>query len=356
MARTALTASTLGISFDWAAILYGDSLRFGKFTSDPAALPERGAYLVGTPLDPFTVTAGGGPNTNLSYDQVAYGNAEPNSALNRRIPSFGNATLELELVEGGTETITWTKAGKTYRVDNARYLVPRMKNINSFQTASFGSVESRTVQYDYTFPADDDISLKLDTADNTIITNSEESIRLVEIGDFAMLAYDWTDTDGMTESQRRTVFSRAGTSKKPGDLPVGTPNRYYVGAYQATIVEDGTTVDVRFTHRVIANGAAFFLDFAGMGSNIPQIPSGLSDSEEAQFIPEPRPSTDFSAGDKITVEFAGGSVGLPNPGAKVVVAIPDPLDVDTFTDEQLDAVTVVPNPYLVDHLGQRTMW
>ena len=350
-----ITKSTIGIKFDWTGLQQGDSLRFGKFISDSNQLLERGAYLVGTPQTPFELIPDGTvPNTNLTYGRVVLGNAVQDGRLIRNIPSIGNAKLQLEFEVGGQEDLVWEKGGKTYRVSGVTYLVPKIKNINSFETDPFGSRESRTISYDYDFAPDENIGLKLDTADNIIVTNLEESARLVDKGAFAVLAYDWTDTEGMSAQQRRTVFSRASTSKKPSEYPIGTPNRYYVGAHTATL-DDGSQVDVRFTHRVIVNGASFYLDFAGMGTVQAQLPSGLTSEETARVVPEERPSVDFSAGDKLIVEFAGGAVGLPVPGAKVVVAIPDPtVAPENFTDELLDAVTVVPNPYLVDHIGQRT--
>lgn len=352
-----ITKSTIGVSFDWTALFMGDSLRFGRFVADSNELLPRNRYLVGTSQDPFEVIpAGGSPNTNLAYGQVIYGNIDPDRTLSliRSIPSYGNALIEIEFVEGGTERLQWEKSGVTYTIDNARYLVPRVRNVQSFTTDAFGSREARTIDYDYSYPADDEILLKLDTAAATTLTNLEESARLVDDGEFVMLAYDWTNTADMTAQQRRTVFSRATSSKKPSTEPVGTPNRYYVGEYTAQ-TSSGGTADVRFTHRVIVNGASFYVDFAGMGGIFPQIQGGLSSEDQAKLIPDVRPTTDFSAGDKIRVNFAGGTIGLPQPGAKIVVAIPDPeVDPGEFTDELLDEVTVVPNPYLVDHIGQRT--
>ena len=351
-----ITKSTLGVSFDWTAQFFGDSLRFGKFTADTAQLLPRESYLVGTPLDPFEVLpSGGSPNTNLAYGRVVLGqvDASNNSNLFRSIPSYGNALIEIEFVEGGTERLEWTKNGVTYTIPEARYLIPKVRNVNSFETDAFGAREARTIEYDYEYPADDEILLKFDTASSTTVSDLTESARLVEDGEFVMLAYDWTETAEMTPSQRRTVFSRASGSKKPSERPVGTPNRYYVGEYTAQM-SDGGTADVRFTHRVVVNGASFFIDFAGMGTIIPQL-TGVTSEDIPKLVPENRPTTDFSAGDRIRVNFAGGAIGLPEPGAKVVVAIPDPtVDPSEFTDELLDAVTVVPNPYLVDHLGQRT--
>lgn len=351
-----ITKSTIGVSFDWTAQFFGDSLRFGKFTSDAAQLLPRNRYLVGTPLDPFEVIPSGvAPNTSISYDRMAYGHVDINDniGLFRSIPSYGNALIEVEFVEGGTERLEWTKNGVTYTIPDARYLIPKVRNVNSFETDAFGAREARTIEYDYEYPADEEFLVKFDTASSTTRTDLTESIRLIENGEFVMLAYDWTETAGMTAEQRRVVFSRASGSKKPSDRPVGTPNRYYVGDYTAQ-KSDGGTADVRFTHRVIVNGASFFIDFAGMGTIVPQI-TGVLPEDVPKVIPDVRPTTDFSAGDKIRVNFAGGAIGLPEPGAKVVVAIPDPeVDPSEFTDELLDAVSVVPNPYLVDHLGQRS--
>lgn len=343
-----VTKSTFGIAFDYAGQMFGDSLRFGRYEADSTQLPARGI-----PLDPFQVVdgpAGGSPNTNVVDGTVVHGFSGSQTQSPRNIPSIGQVKLEIEFLEGGTENLEWVKNNKTYRVNNVPYLNAKVRNIATFErNVITEDGASTTVNYDYEFPVDERAKLGVDTASNVTLANEEAVVRLVETGKFAIFAYDWTDINSMTVSDRRSALKR--TSKRPSGRPIGTPNRYYVGSHTATIVEDNTQVDVSFTHRLIANGAITLLDFAGMGD----VTASINASRADQIIPENRPTQDFQAGDKVIVNFSGGALGLPEPGGKIVVRIPDPTPGEgQFTDDLLDAVRVVPNPYLVDHLGQRS--
>lgn len=348
-----ITKSTFGVMFDYTGQQFGDSLRFGQYRSDSTLLNADRTI----PLDPFEIIegpAGGRPNTNLVDGTVIYGNDQNSIQLNQAIPSIGQVKLEIEFKEGGTENLRWSKNNKTYSVNNVPFLTTQVKNIASFQRdviAESGEITQETIGYDYIFPADENAKLGIDTASSVTLANEAATIRLIELGKHAVFAYDWTDVNSMTAQQRRSPLARASASKRPSGKPIGTPNRYYVGEHQATIEEDATQVDVRFTHRLIANGAITLLDFAGMGDITPSIRG----SRAEQIVPDPRPTEDFQVGDKVIVHFTGGALGLPEPGAKILVEIPDPTPGEgQFTDDLLDAVRVVPNPYLVDHLGQRT--
>ncbi|MCB0711701.1 MAG: hypothetical protein KDD67_05155 [Ignavibacteriae bacterium] len=368
-----VTKSTIGVSFDWAGQQFGDSLRFGRYFSDSTMWPNRDSSILGhvivnsngdrefknnfNPFDVVDGPGGGTPNTTLINGSVVYGQDQNSINLNRSTPSIGQPKIEVTFVDGGTENLVWEKDGKTYTVNGVRYIVPVVRNINSFSYDVFttnGEQLEEEVKYNYEFPPDGDIGLRLDTAASTVLRNEEAVIRLVDLGEFAMLAYDWTSISGATPAQRRDLLSyRTNTARTPSVSPIGTPNRYYVGEYTANI-SDGTTTDVRFVHNLIVNGASIVVDFSGMGSTN----SGLQIRDRTrrdQLVPDNPPSTDFESGDQFVVHFTGGAVGLPEPGAKVLVAIPDPTPgPGEFTDDLLDAVRVVPNPYLIDHLGQNT--
>lgn len=347
-----VTKSTFGVSFDYAGQMFGDSLRFGRYEADSTKLPARG-----TPLDPFQIVdgpAGGTPNTNLVNGSVILGSSGSQTVLPKNIPSIGQAKLEIEFLPGGVEDLQWTKNNKTYRVNGVPYLTVRVRNIASFDrevVSETGEITQSAVTYDYEFPMDGDAKLGIDTAGPEVLANQEAMVRLIDLGKAAIYAYDWTDIASMPIEDRRNLLRRTVNSKRPGSKPIGTPNRYYVGRHTATIVEDNVTTDVAFTHRLIANGAITLLDFAGMGDVV----SSITVARAPFIVPDPPPSQDFEAGDKVIVNFSGGALGLPEPGGKVVIRIPDPTPGEgQFTDDLLDAVRVVPNPYLVDHLGQRS--
>lgn len=335
-----ITKSTFGIAFDYSGRMYGDSLRFGTYTSDSAQLPPRGRA-----TNPFD-RAGDASDVNLVNLAQFYG--ESSSTANpEAIPSIGQVKLEVEFMPGGEETLEWTKTGTTYRVENVKYLTTKVRNIASFEREIInedGSITTEDVQYNFEFPADQKFVALLDTASSVTIANLEALTRLVDKGKHGILAYDWTNTENMSADDRRKPVPRSGATVRPSTEPIGTPNRYYTGSNTTT---DGT--NVVFTHRFLANGSVTILDYAGMGDVTP------SSTNLNEKVPDPRPSKEFQVGDKFIINFTGGAIGLPQPGGKVTVVIPDPTPgPGQFTDDLLDAIRVVPNPYLVNHLGQRT--
>jgi hypothetical protein len=64
---------------------------------------------------------------------------------------------------------------------------------------------------------------------------------------------------------------------------------------------------------------------------------------------------DFKPGDKITLRTLGGALGMPMPDAKVIFRLNNPKGNDgTYTDQLLQNVQVVPNPYFIAHEGTRS--
>ncbi|MDP4199024.1 MAG: hypothetical protein Q8922_13230 [Bacteroidota bacterium] len=66
---------------------------------------------------------------------------------------------------------------------------------------------------------------------------------------------------------------------------------------------------------------------------------------------------DFQPGDKVTLAFSGITKNLPFPGAKFRIlttggSTVDAANASLYTQNVLDQVQVVPNPYVVTHLGQ----
>lgn len=321
--------NTWRVGFDYSIQQYGDSLRFGVF-GDTARTQN-----------PFQVSAPSGANATVAPGDVIVGgpNTAPLVPAVHNIPSWGQPRLEIEFTPGGTEDVTFTKNNDTKTV-TAQFLNVNVRNVNAYTRKVFGAngtLIDSTLQYSYSYPADQRAKIKADT------TQAPLSLaNVLERGTYALYAYGWVNTDQLTVAQRRNPFNRTrpfvGTLNAARSY-LGTPNRYYTGVYTAD------TMTLKFTHRLVVNGAEIFLDFSGMGS-----PESRIDSA---FVPAVVPSSDFKAGDKITVSFTGGAVGLPVPGAKVVVAIPSAsAGLDQITDNELDAIQVVPNPYLVTHIGQ----
>jgi hypothetical protein len=103
-------------------------------------------------------------------------------------------------------------------------------------------------------------------------------------------------------------------------------------------------------HRLRLGGAEIMLNF-------PQIPNAKVNGGDStiQFTPV---ANDFKENDKISVSFVGLMKGLPFPGAKFMIETSKNKHLD-FTDNSLyeeskilNEVQVVPNPYIVEHIGQ----
>jgi len=102
-------------------------------------------------------------------------------------------------------------------------------------------------------------------------------------------------------------------------------------------------------HRFRFGGAELMFNFPGINDN------STGDTTTSYAGPF---ATDFQPNDKITVSFSGLMAGLPFPGSQFIVKTSKDKKLD-FSDNSLytqskilDEVQVVPNPYIVEHLGQ----
>jgi hypothetical protein len=322
--------NTFSVGFDYSVIQFGDTLRPGVFGDTTFR------------QSPFTLQSSQGTNANMAAERLLFVGQQLNIARSpvlQGLPSIGQPKLEITFEPGGTERVSATKNNRTYSFD-ANYLTLKVRNIASFKRQVYdasGNVTDEEVTYNYEFPEDPDAKIKADTT--SIATRIE---RVIDRGEFALYAFGWLDPDDLDDAGKKNQFAR---SRQLIGLPndskayIGTPNRYYTGAYTV----DTTTI--KFTHKLVVNGAALYLDYAGMGSTASQV--------DPAAIPNPSPTSDFKAGDKVIVEFTGGALGLPQPGGKVRVAIPNVAPkLEEYSDDLLDQVAIVPNPYLVNHIGQ----
>ncbi|HVZ40234.1 MAG TPA: hypothetical protein VHI13_13225 [Candidatus Kapabacteria bacterium] len=324
--------NTFSVGFDYAFTQFGDSLRIGVFGDSTFK------------KNPFEMKAPGGANANLVAGRsvVSQNASVARSVELQGIPSIGQPKLEIEFAPGGTETITINKNNKDYQVP-VNYLTVKVRNVATFNRTEYDASSNSVavpVQYNYEFTPDPLAKLKADTTNVSI-----EISRVISRKEYALYAFGWLNADKIDSATRRNQFARGRLLVGiPGyKSAIGTPGRYYYGTYTLP----GTDTTLRFTHSVVVNGSEIYIDFAGMGS----IESRVIPSN----IPSTVPSTDFQAGDKFDVNFTGGTLGLPQPGAKVSVAIPDAsVKLDQMTDGVLDQVNIVPNPYLVDHIAQPT--
>lgn len=323
--------NTFSVGFDYTMTQFGDSLRFGVF-GDPTYKQS-----------PFTVNAPSGANSHLAPGKTAVGQNARNSAsvTLQGIPSIGQAKIEVEFTPGGTETIRFNKNGRDYAID-VPYLNMNVRNVASFErdeVDASGNTVKKPVQYNYQFQPDPNQRLKADTTNVSI-----EMARVIDRGKYATYAFGWLNADKIDSATRRNQFARGrllvGIAGYRSAL--GTPGRYYLGT-----IDLGNDTTLRFTHAVVVNGSEIIIDFAGMGGIEPRV--------TAANIPSQIPNKDFSAGDKFVASYTGGTLGLPQPGAKVRVAIPEAnVPASALTDDILNEIKIVPNPFLINHLGQPT--
>lgn len=327
---------TFGLAFDYTFVQFGDSLRFGRFGDSTSA--KRPATIL-TPGSDVGVWG------RKQYVGSGYHTDNRGTVLNTYspIPSIGQVKLEVEFLPGGTERITYTKGTKTYAGD-AQYLNVRVKNVASYDReviVETGGTKAETIKYDYEFFADPNLQTHVDTALNF-------DARVIPPGAYGLATYGWIGASALTYDDRLVATKRRNAAAN-GTNPVKATNRYYIGSATLTdVAGSGESVTMTFGHVLMTNGAEVVIDGAGMGNVVPQL-----QAVQREYLPQTPPANDFKAGDKFTVDFTGGALGLPQPGAKVLVAIPSVAPVlSQYTDEQLDKIKVVPNPYMISHLGQ----
>ncbi|OGU58382.1 MAG: hypothetical protein A2X64_03510 [Ignavibacteria bacterium GWF2_33_9] len=170
------------------------------------------------------------------------------------------------------------------------------------------------------------------------------------IGHFNLAPYGYIDARG---SNYNSALNAPKQIARPNYEPyvstnltyIDRQNRYYLSA---TSIDGQHTID--FTHNLNVNGIQVAFDHANKGRfQSDKRWEPLPDNEWTFNEP------DFQAGDVINFRVAGGALGMPWPGAKVVFKINEPEGFNgNYTDDILGKVKVVPNPYFISHQGQKS--
>lgn len=274
--------------------------------------------------------------------------ANTGQLLRYRVFNNGPAIYELEFTEGGVETMTITTREKSVTFD-VPYLNVKVRNIASY-TRPTEHGDSVAVRYPgeiphYTVePLPDTLpepgllwaDLSPSGATPFTIRANYPVPEALPLGAWNLSAYGWLNPgsgDGLRDR-------RAQAANEDQGFPVGTQGRYYL-----TAVNGSDTV--KFTHVFAASGTIFLIDFANKrGRNSTQ---RLTDPSDVT------PVRDFQPGDKLYLPVYGGALGLPQPDFTVRVKIhADSVPINEYTPSILEQVKVVPNPYVVTHLGQET--
>lgn len=174
------------------------------------------------------------------------------------------------------------------------------------------------------------------------------------IGKYNIHAFGWVNGRGnynrltITNQVARSLDTVIRNSKTPY---TGLQGRYYYSAESVAINPKTNKKDsIDFTHIMNIAGVQFVLDYANKGRRYEQTAEwGFVDPKEYVF------GDDFKVGDVITLKTTGGALGLPMPGAKVRFKV-NKTDQDNrkITDNILDKVNIIPNPYYISHIGQKS--
>ncbi len=265
--------------------------------------------------------------------------------------SFNNGPADylIEFKPGGKDTLyLWSKdlgTTKTFIVD---YLTMEVKNQIKFKRPNLKGGDSIEVtyplpiehleipytnEYKYPFPP--------------ILNKNYTDL----IGKFNLSSYGFINAsskDGLKLPRKLAVNSDISEDEFDAlsnkRIALGKQGRFYFNAAST----DGQDT-LRFINAFMGSGVTFVFDLA----KIERLEATatrqwtLSDEAKSMEMIMPKP------GDKVRLRTNGGALGFPLPGAKVIVSI-DSVDYDNtkYTDDMMDKIRIVPNPYYITHQAQ----
>ncbi len=342
---------TLGFSFDYSMLQFGGRYRpdstSGKIKGDavtPVTFIDDPSEV---PFNVYTTMIVDTQRIRQSYNSFNF------------LPIYGSfnngpAHYLVEFEYGGTETME-LKWGQNYEFKNTfnvPYLIPKVRNIISYKRPKednpFDSIE-----VSYPGPVEH-LELPLMKDGEALYPNpkalKKESNKFINKFNLAAHGYINSRKNNRVAWIRRQAAKPASMTEDDIRFPsIGTQGRYYL----STLSVDGKdTLD--FTHVLWASGVQFVFDYANKarrkGINAEWGIGGFAVPEsEYDYGP------DFKPGDQVLLKTFGGTLGLPLPGAKVRFKIPETkVTEQEITNEMMDKITVVPNPYYITHQGQKS--
>ena len=352
----------LGIAFDYSIEQWGGSYR-----------PDT-AYVVNGPAN---MSVSKGPSVAAVYNQSdsltpapAYVQL-PYPGFRSRFPwaaSYNNGPgiYEVTFKEGGTETLITkfllnktTDVGKdsTMTFPNVPYLTYEIKNVYTFDRTDIradGTAEKVPVGYDLAYLP------QLTNYDALPPSRRREFPAPTEIlvGSYGSASFGWRNAR-IDSIWSQSLVSKSSLAPYAAELntgrPLGQQLRYYKSRNLSTTGKD--TLD--FINIVTLAGVQFSIDFAGKGRRNTSI-NAVPNPPTLAVHPDVFPTEDFKAGDKVRFTTLGGAFGFPFDSAKAYIRVApyDPYlassQSQSYTDENLEQVQVVPNPYYVTHEGMST--
>lgn len=303
-------------------------------------------------------------NIVVTYDKQAY---EPVYARYDN----GPGAYVVEFTSGGSEEellITWKRGSNSFtKKFKAKYLTPVIKDEYSYKRPAIerGDLDSVEVRYSNSDILHMELPIQPKAPYDTIngfryikmTTPSPDHLPIIGksadsfLRKFNIYAQGYVNGRNISGTQFKNAFAIDENLKNKYGTEiqyVGTQGRYYLTAYS----EDGDTLD--FVHTINIAGAKFVAAYLKKGyrgdgeSNYVVSYFTPMDMEEDTTKPY---AADFVAGNKIKLITGGGVAGFPEKGAKVRFALTNP-QAEPLSDDILDQIKVVPNPYVVSHQAQ----
>ncbi len=315
---------TLGFSFDYGVQQQGGVYRFdtmyisknGSGATTTLSRTADEAFMTAAQVDTIAITAAGALIGFKSFNN-------------------GAGQYELEFTEGGIDTLEVKYGGNIPTIKKkfaAKYLNLRVNNKITYKRLNENG-DSVLVSYPLEIPFNSQV-ISTNNPFPTPVNNP--------IGVYNLSSYGWVNGRDYGTVSGSNLRSR----QQVGIVGQG---RYYL---TTTAPSDSVwkfdTLD--FIHSFIIAGGEVVLDYANKGYRNRTIRLG-----ERNASTDFRYGNDFQVGDKIEIDVTGGAVGFPLPGAKVrakvITSVPK---IEQYTDDMLNQIKVVPNPYYVTDQVQRS--
>jgi|GEM_PF-1943218 len=210
------------------------------------------------------------------------------------------------------------------------------------------SASDMTIEGDYHF-----YSSTGTTTANTVVPRYDDPdlMHVPNPGWFQMAAFHYIDGADFGSSHTGATFVPQGVVDSASSGATVGPYYFPIGGSDNII--GGNTYHL-VVHKLSVGGAELIF-------NAPEIPDQQPSLTGDTIAGTPNHTNphlnDFQVGDKITLSFTGIAKNLPFPGAQFTIKTESGPSVDlanasNYTNSVLQQVQVVPNPYIVTHLGQ----
>ena len=245
--------------------------------------------------------------------------------LGGSIYNNGPGDYTLEFLPGGDTTITaLVGTAQTPKTFTTKYLNVRViNNYNYKRPADLNSSDSTTIINN---------NYLVHYTDSSAVRTAMPVSKKVPIGQFNIATAGFVNGRGTVNSV---------TSRRDQSSGLVSQGKYLLSANNGTDLID-------FVHVVNVDGNFFGLDYVNKGYG--------ADTRARLWDTIPNvPSKDFAAGDKAVLRTFGGAAGFPMPGTKIrAKVIPSVPSTELYTDQMLEDVKIVPNPYYVSHQAQKS--